>query len=409
MIQNIFDLAAVEKQNQLYDKLVIMDTSSWPEKSDDKRRPDNSIYKKSDADNLAVNNHIGRASFSTCVAGLEIKVNKRRDPWSRKLESGKFVFPAHRQAREDRAQVCKYVMEIEGRQHRRFTFMIFVLNNTARFFIFDRAAGVTSASFDYVKDPKPLQKFLYRLAISDDHARGYDPTITTPQPTDIDKLRVALANLPDSRYHQTVRDIISDSLDLQRRLGDLVWPLYEVKVFDESNHDGYLETNGRPKAYRFLIGRPVTPSPSLFGRATKGFVAFDPIRDRFVFLKDSWRSDASRPEWEIYCGLIAAGVHHIPTLICGGDVRVSAELVTAAQRTRTQDLFPGWLSNAKFHTRTVVEEIGQPLATFERTLDLVTAIAYALTGSFTLCVIRPIIHINSSTYYGLEENRNLAS
>lgn len=381
------------ENSQPMNKLVVMESHSWPERSHNTRCSYNLIYEKADADNLVINGDTGCTSFSTCITGIELKMNSRPDPWSRDLKPGRSTFSMEQQACKDRAQICQKIMEIESRQHRRFTFIVFILNNTARFLAFDRVATIASTSFDYMNNPKPLQAFFYRLAISDRYARGYDPTVSIPRPDDIHKLRTAISNLPESDYSDVVKGIISDSLDPQYRLTDLVWPLSEVTIFDQSDV-AHFETNTKAQTYRFLVGKPVTPAPSLFGRATKGFVAFDPSHTRFVFLKDSWRSESSRPEWETYRMLAAANVKHIPTLVCGGDVRVGPELVTAEQRTRTQDLIRGRTSKGKIHTRLVILEIGQPLGTFLRTWDLVAAIVCALGGSSMLCIPLSSTHID---------------
>ncbi|KAK7687780.1 hypothetical protein QCA50_008999 [Cerrena zonata] len=376
VVQNIFDLASEAKEaDSSYDSLKIMDTSVLPELSTDKCCPDNSIYRKSDVDALSVEDDLGlavaRNSFSKCISGIKLKVNSRTDPWGTTLVSDDISFCNDVKARDDRAHNCQYFMEVEGRQHRRFATMVFILNRTARFLLFDRIAGVTSVSFDYVDDPAPMQKFFYRLALSDDYGRGYDPTVTTPRPEDIDKLRRALAELPKSNYIEKTRKMIRNRLDPDKRLRDPVWPLYEVAVCDQSVDDPF----DPPVTYRYIIGKPETSTPSLFGRATKGFMAFDPLHDRFVFLKDSWRPDSSRPEWETYRRLKKADVPNIPTLVCGSDVRSSPG--TVAQTTLTHHLFKSKGFQAKVHTRLVILEIGLPLSEFDSTLDLIVVVYHA--------------------------------
>ena len=87
----------------------------------------------------------------------------------------------------------------------------------------------------------------------------------------------------------------------------------------------------KPGTRVFLVGRPDFSHRSLTGRGTKGFIAFDPDTDTFVYLKDSWRSDyadpdghvgshAPRPEMVTYGELYAKEVRNVAHVRCGGDV-----------------------------------------------------------------------------------------
>ncbi|KAI5836381.1 hypothetical protein K523DRAFT_346266 [Schizophyllum commune Tattone D] len=71
----------------------------------------------------------------------------------------------------------------------------------------------------------------------------------------------------------------------------------------------------------FYTCGPESNPDGLRKRATRGYVAWDPIMDNVVFIKDSWRSVAGDllPEAEVIGQLNAENVEFAPKLICGGD------------------------------------------------------------------------------------------
>ncbi|KAL1753173.1 hypothetical protein FB107DRAFT_276996 [Schizophyllum commune] len=71
----------------------------------------------------------------------------------------------------------------------------------------------------------------------------------------------------------------------------------------------------------FYTCGPESNPDGLRKRATRGYVAWDPIMDSVVFIKDSWRSVAGDllPEAKVIGQLNAENVEFAPKLICGGD------------------------------------------------------------------------------------------
>ncbi|KAL1696898.1 hypothetical protein GGG16DRAFT_107670 [Schizophyllum commune] len=71
----------------------------------------------------------------------------------------------------------------------------------------------------------------------------------------------------------------------------------------------------------FYTCGPESSPGGLRKRATRGYVAWDPIMDSVVFIKDSWRSVAGDllPEAKVIGQLNAENVEFAPKLICGGD------------------------------------------------------------------------------------------
>ncbi len=107
----------------------------------------------------------------------------------------------------------------------------------------------------------------------------------------------------DPRVFKYVREKFRESLEPG-------WPRYKLRV-------------GVDKEERvFLVGKPIFFSSSMFGRATRGYVAVDAKTRRFVFLKDSWRP--------FYAGVDPEGTYlkilskdkalFVPAYLCDGDV-----------------------------------------------------------------------------------------
>ena len=71
------------------------------------------------------------------------------------------------------------------------------------------------------------------------------------------------------------------------------------------------------------FGRYRAGSRSLTGRGTRGYVAYDFVDKRLVFLKDAWRlGDPDVPsEFAIYETLQKNKVSNIATVICGETCR----------------------------------------------------------------------------------------
>ncbi|KAI0628832.1 hypothetical protein C8Q77DRAFT_1161860 [Trametes polyzona] len=127
----------------------------------------------------------------------------------------------------------------------------------------------------------------------------------------------------DPRVFRYVRKKFAESLK-----GD--WPCYILFVGDDKR--------------AFLVGKPVFFSVTMFGRATRGYIALDVKSGRFMFLKDSWRP--------FYVGVEPEGVYleqlmgikdekikrevRVPRLFCHGDVEEQRSFTAA---------YAEWLAN----------------------------------------------------------------
>ncbi|CAL1700360.1 unnamed protein product [Somion occarium] len=371
VIQNVFDLVAYRSAaDPSYDALQIKDTSAWSEASDCAQCPDLSVHKASAAQAFHLDDDskanvaaarkpfVGRTAYSWTLLPGEVKVDKSQEGFG--LNEDELDLPDTKNACGTRGQVAEYIIEVLSRQHRRFTFAFYIYRNFARFLVVDRVAAVMTPPFDYVKDPKTFLKFFYRLARADAPAQGYDPTVALASPASITMLKEHMA-----RDHGSIETLIHDAMNDAILYGtSSIWPFYTVEVHDNESDE---------KSY-FLIGKPQTPCPSMFGRATKGFIAFDLAQHNFVWLKDSWRlaSEHYHPEWEVYRKLHEKNVENIATMRCGGDVHGPK-----LQCTLTQESITDCRLKSRIHCRLVLNEVGRPLKTHQTSCDLIFIVACA--------------------------------
>ena len=307
--------------------------------------------------------------------------NSDTDPLESDSVSVKPLFTnTDRESREILRRIEEYVVQVEYRQHLRFFFLVFVYRTTARFLIFDRDGGIKSLPFDYVENPSLFLTFFYRLAMANDVGRGRDPTVTTPSEDDVANLEESLKALGTSQFSPAVRDQIKDCLDPAFRLQHPIWQLKQVSLLDDCLESSGPDPRGREN-YCFLIAKPQTPAPSLFERATKGYIAFNTATREFVFLKDSWRSEKQTPEYDTHRRLQNAGVPHIATLLCGGDVRT--KWMDEKQITRTSVFFH---RRSRIHTRLVCKEIGEPLRKFRNSMHLISAVLRSMIGNLSIFI-----------------------
>ena len=135
------------------------------------------------------------------------------------------------------------------------------------------------------------------------------------------------------------------------------------------------DENANPGAVNvstYLIGKPRASHYSLFGRGTRGYVAWHIEKERWVFLKDMWKNAALDVPFELEVYMHLKGVEYIPTAIGGGPV---------GSPTKAQDLFPDTDRPAtRVHCRLVLEEVAQPLEDYKDASHLVVILEHALQG-----------------------------
>ena len=266
-------------------------------------------------------------------------------------------------------QMMDYVIELCSRQHRLFVFTILFVNEKGRLLRFDRTGASMALEFDYTQRPEIIGKFLYRLSRSRD-AIGHDPTATPASEEDATLFR-SLHTQYDSQstVARSLKDAAMDG-----------WPVYKLffKCPFSPSEDKAVRRNAPVSQREFLIGKPMSVSRSLSGRGTKAHVAYDVATKKVVVIKDSWRPNSRniRSEYDTYLLLNDIDAEEttidIPTLLGGGDVVYQG----GTQETRTSN--PDLLT--RIHFRLVLKEVCRALEDFEDSLELVTAIEFALGG-----------------------------
>ncbi|KAI0274349.1 hypothetical protein BGY98DRAFT_920846, partial [Russula aff. rugulosa BPL654] len=156
--------------------------------------------------------------------------------------------------------------------------------------------------------------------------------------------------------------------------------LYRFLVHDDRATDGKLRSYITPGA--------IWDTNALFGRCTFGYIAYDVVTSKLVYLKDFWRTDLPRIQKEGTC------IGSCTTRMCQHTCAGSSGRCTfplAVQRTKTQDYLKGpggrgeWCPGRPcvepyVHYRLVLETLGQPLNTFKSTRQLCEAIRDAIVA-----------------------------
>ncbi|KAL4250931.1 hypothetical protein ABKN59_005225 [Abortiporus biennis] len=213
-----------------------------------------------------------------------------------------------------RGQLIAYVTNIFALQNRTHVFSVAVYGSKARFFRFDRAGAFVSDATDYVEDSHYFVDFFRRYNMLSRKQQGYDTSVTVA--TDVERsLYVdALNNFAQAAAQGVIRT--SPAVDYTLTFNQFYRHVYKISISDISNSSTSLD---------YIFSAPFYHSASLYGRASKGFVAYSMNRRQLVFLKDTWR--AVHPhiecEHEVYEDLISQMPElssFLPTIYSAGDV-----------------------------------------------------------------------------------------
>ena len=283
-------------------------------------------------------------------------------------------------------ELTRHMAHIFRLQHRAFVHAVYFFRNKARLIYFDRSGAAVSDWCCFEEDLH-LQEFVYRLARASDAERGHDPTATLAAPGSQDvKGFLALAEGIDQPPGEQLRQWVASSTDRG-------CPIYKLRVVSQSAipspEPSGAEHPGEQTHRDFLVGRPHFSSDSLFGRATRGYIAFDLARKTLCFLKDSWRSSVpgrARPEHEVYERLYSRlrangrDTEGLPAVLCAGDVGGQGAQESRVHAKLTDTRFGG----LRTHYRLVLYEIGVPLDKFPNFKSLVSFVLHAV-GSESCC------------------------
>ncbi|KAH7913648.1 hypothetical protein BJ138DRAFT_1145716 [Hygrophoropsis aurantiaca] len=273
---------------------------------------------------------------------------------------------------ERRGQIIGYAALTCARQHRQHLFSASITGKFARLLLWDRTGTIVSKRFNYCEQPGLLLDFFRRYSRMSPTARGHDLTVRLATP---EEEAIALAALTEEGY--------ADRIDPK-------YPTMMVGVYDEVS-----------KATRsLLVGRPETQPSSVVGRATKAYIAVDPLNSTVVFLKDCWRvafPDMEK-EGDILRKLNQKEVRNIPQVLYAGDVG-GIDL----QRTKSFDLInESWRCGDEkvtphTHYRQVVDVVGKNITSITSSKQLVQVIRDAFQAHKDAVEKCKILHRDVST------------
>ncbi|KAI0701127.1 hypothetical protein C8T65DRAFT_656794 [Cerioporus squamosus] len=258
-------------------------------------------------------------------------------------------------------RITKHVGQLFTRHHRIHIYALYVLRRQARILYFDRAYTLVSEPFKYgTRQHTALHTFFWRIARMSREQLGFDPTAVLANPVDVRSMLAYAPDAPSDYVEEQIYHALSVDPEYPSLATSGRWPAYELTMC------------GR----RYVVGRPMFSKPSLQGRCTQGFLAYD-IEGRTVrFIKDCWRPDIdhARPEHEIYERLNGAGVAYVLTCLGYEDVRGSDG---SWQVTRTQTVVNRSRA-AVGHYRLLIKEVCRPLTDFSHFREFTLIMWYAL-------------------------------
>lgn len=246
-----------------------------------------------------------------------------------------------------RGQLIAYASKTFQFQHRTALYSLLINGDEFRAMYWDRSALVTTEATNYVDDPGSLLRFLWAFAKLTDEQQGIDPTATRLSEDSEDyKLMDVCARANPALDVPFAEDGIvsrwfSENQPEAFHNGPASGTRQKSKQTAQSSEpvfkyvrDGFRASlaKGGPR-YRLLVGKekrqflvasPTFNAASMFGRGTRGYIAWDLQNHKFVWLKDSWRPfyEGVEPEGN-YLEKMASKPDiklTVPTVVAHGDV-----------------------------------------------------------------------------------------
>ncbi|RPD73044.1 hypothetical protein L226DRAFT_572499 [Lentinus tigrinus ALCF2SS1-7] len=305
---------------------------------------------------------VGRFSWAEILVPIEVEVDVTKSTFYFDDDPTKFLRLDTEDDREAVGHIGEHVRQIFGYQHRVHVYAVCVCKDRARLLYFDRQGALVSEPFTYgTRKNLTLHTFFYRLSHMSREQLGFDPTVVPANPDDVKAMLAYASNAPTDHIKQQIYRTLSVDPKCPEVKTSTQWPAYELAMCGK----------------RYIIARPTFASPALYGRCTRGYLAYD-IEGRAVrFLKDSWRPDLERvqPEHEVYERLKARGVTE-NVLTCLGYENVPNS-DGSWQLTRTHKLInPSRAAHG--HYRILFEQVCRPLIDFTDFKELTMLICDAI-------------------------------
>ena len=275
-----------------------------------------------------------------------------------------------------RARIIAHVERLCVHQHRTAVYSFLILGREFRFMRWDRAGVFVTEKVDYVKNTRIFVELLLGFVVLDDPSQGIDTTATLLEkgsrlyklmdslakgdptvlkmrvlsfeegyvlPEDLPVETFQTPSTPSNAHGPEASDWeTSDHNSQQAVARSSIFPgvgekaktvrrpqegsfvfRYVLDYFASSLEQDWPRYQLHIDNDTFLIARPIFETTGLIGRGTRGYVAWHEQSESFVFLKDAWRPFSHwevEMEGDILKKLNDAGVEHIPTLLCHGQV-----------------------------------------------------------------------------------------
>ena len=241
---------------------------------------------------------VGHCSWADILVPIEVKIDLQNSAFYFDDNPSKFLrTDDDDQDHEGLGQVGEHVRQIFRHQHRVHLYAVCVFRDRARLLYFERQGALVSEPFTYgTREHLHLHTFFYRLAHMSREQLGLDPTVVPTKAEDVEAMLAYAPNAPTDYIERMIYHTLSWNPTAKKHTSTQ-WPAYKVTV------------GGR----QYIIARPLFSSPSLFGRCTRGYLAYDVEARTTRFLKDCWRVNHGRmrPEHEVYTRLKNASVENV--------------------------------------------------------------------------------------------------
>lgn len=271
-----------------------------------------------------------------------------------------------------RAALLTHAQALFARQHRNFLFQVILVGHWARFIRWDRSGALVSARFDYTLKPQLLAEFIWRFSQMDAEQRGFDRTASLANGAESRQFKYAVKRFLNDmkagpKKSKPVRRLPNAELTLD---DSGTYPIWKIHVVDSATR----------KSTDLIVNRHFSYYPSMFGRATRAYIAYDMKTQRLVFLKDTWRAETHelRVESRTYQELKRRGVPHLPNVLYGGDVRNADRQPQATLTDVYADDDGDWRTTAgSFHRyihHRIIQDIAYPIESALDARELIQAI-----------------------------------
>ncbi len=273
----------------------------------------------------------------------------------------------------------------------------------------DRSGAVESMAVEFVAEPHLVVELFQRLAAATDEQLGVDLTASTVLPgsadyelmdrlaapcaDDIEVAEGTVLPVEGKPAHPTSESSPPTTFKPFRELfarmlqppADSEFPgRASTSHVTTSRWKLSVPTGADGESRDFLVGRPFQcrDDADVDWRNTRSYIAFDCRQRRLVFLKDAWRGvgpeDNAESEGDILAALNAAGVPHVPTVVCHADLQ---RAVTSRYRYAGYGGV-GVDTGPRRHFRMVVREIGMKLNYFTSGRQIVSIVNDCVVGEY---------------------------